>query len=830
MFTYADPRVCPSCREPLPQDVSPDHRCTTCDVLLGHPRAAEVFQALQRVDTLVERLRAASWAPAPVTVDTPAPQPAPQPSPPAPSYAAPPAGPVVPPLVVPPPRTGVRTSSVPAILLGLGALCLLVAAVIFLAVAWGWLGVGGRTAVLATLTAAAGGGGLVLRARGLRVSAEALVTVSLGLLVLDVLGAERAGWVGGSDGLEGAALTVTVGLVLAAAGSLLLLVDRRLAAPQVAVVLGLLVAQVALPETPVGHDLLVAALATVGFAALAVVVRATGHLAVLTWLAVAAATLTWLDLTLSALVGVVEVADADRLSVGGLWSSGNGIALLTAALLLLAPLAARRDEALLQVCTTATASMLTGLVALPVLDNGVTDVGAASLVAGGLWTAAAYAVPRRRLAVPVVPAALSLVPGAMIALALAAQALASALSPTGSLRLDPSDPVAAPWLLVPVVGAAVALVLVLVPGAARRALAVRVVPAALLLAAVATLALQPVPLWTVVAGLGLVGTAYAAEAQRRDEVGALVQALAACGVLVASLPVAAASTGLLLVPLALLTGVAGVTLLLGRFPTAAQVGGVLLPFSLAGLTWVLGDLAGLEASRAVPVLVVLAAVALARPQVELEAATGLAGAFAALAGIGLADDENLSLALHLTLAGALVVVHSLVHPSRRPLAWFGTALLVLATWVRLADLGVHAPEPYTLPTALLLVAVGLHRLRRDPASSTALTLLPGLLLATVPSFLQVLATDPVSLRAALLGVACLVLALGGAQLRWSAPLLVGSAVGGLLALLELAPYAAETPQWVLIALAGTALVVVGTTWERRVADLHRAAHFVGRLR
>ena len=74
------------------------------------------------------------------------------------------------------------------------------------------------------------------------------------------------------------------------------------------------------------------------------------------------------------------------------------------------------------------------------------------------------------------------------------------------------------------------------------------------------------------------------------------------------------------------------------------------------------------------------------------------------------------------------------------------------------------------------------------------------------------------------------LTVGGAQLRWSAPLLVGATTGGLLTLVELAPYAAETPQWVVIGLAGTVLVVVGTTWERRVVDLQRAATYVGRLR
>lgn len=827
MFTYADPRVCPSCREQLPQPVSAEHSCTTCGVSLGHPLAAAVFASLERTDTLVEQLRAvpvAAVASAPVRSPAPeiaAPTPFPRPFP----------GPVVPPLQMPA-RTGVRTSSVPAILLSLGALCLLVAAVAFLAVAWSWLGVGGRTTVLAGLTVATATGGLALQARGLRIAAESLVTVSLGMLVLDVLGAERAGWIGWidrADGLDGSGLALTIGLVLAIGGALLATGKERLLVPQVAAVTGLFVAQATLPSV-VGHDLVIAALATMAFVALVAAARQVGGLAPTAWVAAAAAVLTWLDLALSSIVGLDGLGELDTVTFQALWTSDNGLGLLTAALLLLAPLVVAHDESLLQVCATAAGIMLTGLAVLPVLDNGTTDVTLASLVAGGLWVAAAYAVPRARLAVPTVPAALSLLPGAFVAVTLAAQALESALTPTASLQLDPGEPVASSALLVPVVAAVVALVLVLVPSATRQAAFVRVALAAALLAGTATLALHPVALWTVVVALGLIGAAYVADALRRDDPGALVQLIASAALLLATIVVAAPSTGLLLVPLVLLGAGATATMLAGRFPSAEETGGLLLAPSLAGLTWVLGDLAGLDAYRAVPVLVVLAALALGRARLEVELPAAVAGAVAALAAVPIASDVTVSLALHLTLAGALVVGHSLVHPSRRPVAWIGTALLVLATWVRLADLGVSAPEAYTMPAAVLLLAVGLLRIRRDSDSSTALTLLPGLLLATVPSLLQVLGTDPVSLRAALLGIGCVALAVGGAQLRWSAPLLVGAVVGGLLALLELAPYAAQTPQWVVIGLAGTTLVVAGTTWERRLVDLHKATHYVGRLR
>ena len=133
-----------------------------------------------------------------------------------------------------------------------------------------------------------------------------------------------------------------------------------------------------------------------------------------------------------------------------------------------------------------------------------------------------------------------------------------------------------------------------------------------------------------------------------------------------------------------------------------------------------------------------------------------------------------------------------------------------------------APEPYTLPSAVALLVVGLLRLRRDPAVSTMRALGPGLALATVPSLLWVL-EDPLTLRAVLLGAGCLGLVLVGALLRWNAPLLVGATVGTLVVLREVAPYAVEVPQWILIGLAGTLLTVVGVTWERRLRDLQRPA-------
>ena len=87
----------------------------------------------------------------------------------------------------------------PAVLLGLGALCVIVAAVVFLAITWDRLGVGGRTAVLLALTATAAAlTGWFVRKR-LRGAAETLGVLTTALGAFDLLGARSAGWFGSPD-------------------------------------------------------------------------------------------------------------------------------------------------------------------------------------------------------------------------------------------------------------------------------------------------------------------------------------------------------------------------------------------------------------------------------------------------------------------------------------------------------------------------------------------------------------------------------------------------------------------------------------------------------
>ena len=819
MMRYADPSVCPDCRTQLPADPA---ACPVCALPLRGPLAASLFRTLTHADGLLTELRASQ-----VTVPATRAEAGPVGPTPPPASDDPAASPSGSPTVAR--RTGVRGASVASILLGLGALCLLVAAVIFLAVAWSWLGVGGRTTVLVGLTLTTGGVATWLGARGLRVAAESLMVVSLGLLTLDVAGADNAGWLGD---LTSFGFASALGATLLAASVALLFVRRPLVAPQVVAVLGL----AALAGGVLGnstHDQVVTTVAVLGYAGLAGLGRLR-RLAVLPWAALVGAAGWWLALLALAL----DDATGDRAGQTTAFSlllQGHRLGLLVAAALLLIPLLFTRSTPLRQVGLGACASLVTVTVGLPGPDDGATRSAVLVLVLLVLWSGALAAVPESWRRPTLAPVAVCAVPVAAVAAALMGVAVDNAsdvgapFSRAVGVHLHDVAPPVDPSLLVPCVLGLLLAIAVAVPAPARRAW-----PAAagvMVLAGIGTLALHPVPLWTVTTALGLTALALAGYALRRSD--PLGSWEAAAG------SVLAGTAALAALPSAVLTSTSLAVLVLGaaavawrgRFPESAVGAWLVLPPATAGLIWSVSEVAGLgEAYRATPVLLVLAAMAVLRPRAEVELTAGLAGLLAAVTSVGAASDPVTSLAFHLTLAGALVTTSALVNPSRRSLGWVGGALLAAATWVRFVEIGVHSPEAYTLPSAVALLLVGLRRLSVDPSTPTLRALTPGLVLATTPSLLWVIGDDAVSLRAALLGLGCLGLVMLGVRLRWNAPLLVGSSVGALLVLRELAPYAGHTPQWVLIGFAGTVLTLVGITWERRMLELRHAASYLDRLR
>lgn len=186
------------------------------------------------------------------------------------------------------------------------------------------------------------------------------------------------------------------------------------------------------------------------------------------------------------------------------------------------------------------------------------------------------------------------------------------------------------------------------------------------------------------------------------------------------------------------------------------------------------------------------------------------------------------LSILLTLAGAAVSAHAIAHHERRWLGWAGASLATIALWIRLADTSVTTWEYYTLPPAIALVAFGVVKLRLDREVASLPVLGPGVFLALIPSVPAAL-QDPVSMRTAVLGIACLVFILGGAWLRWAAPLVGGALVASVLALAQM-PSAQTLQQWWVLGAAGLLLLFLGITWEARLHDLRRATAYVRGLR
>ncbi len=822
MPRFADPSRCPDCGLSLPPDPL---TCPTCSLPLQGPLASELLVTLGRADQLLVQLRASAPALVGAAVGGPA-APVTGPAGPAPSRTSDlPAYPSAP---RPPVRTGLTAASVPKILLGLGALALLVAAVIFLSVAWSALGVGGRTAVLVAFTLASGALGLELHRRDLKVAGEALLTVSLGLLTLDVVGAADAGWLG--DLGDGGLLVAVGGALLAVTGALLG-AGRRLVTAQVVAPLGLVLVGLgllaSLDTPPVLAVTGICAVVVVAAVALAYAGRRR-QLTPLLWAGLAAAALWWSGLVLGGLVTAAEHA-----SLRGLWAEGHSYPLLVGAALALLPvvLAPTRAEVVLGARATAAVVGTVGL-GMVVTDDGSSVLLGASLVAALAWTAASLAGQRAKEVARFPWAAAALCAGVLGAqqLSVAVARLLSVGEPytrAAGVRLDPRDPVLAqPFLLVPAVAVLVAGALVLFVGAAlRRRLLVPVTVLALVVAGVATLALYPLPLAAPVAALALAGLALAAVGRHRS---GLVEPVAA-QVLGTLALLVALPNGTLAAAAALVLAATAVVVMWGGREAGA---GVVLPGAIAAGLWSAFEAADLaEVHRAVPILVATGLLALWRHRDETDASFAVVAVAVTTASTSYADRPLTALAVDLTVTGALVVVAGLVHEDRRLYLRIGALVLAAATWARLADVGVTAPEAYTLPLAVALTLIGVRRLQREPGIATAPVLAPGLVLATVPSLLWVLVLeDPVTLRAALLGLSCLALLFAGTRLRWNAPVVVGAVAGLLLLLRELAPVVAETPQWVVIALAGVALTVVGVTWERRLRDVQSATAYLERLR
>ncbi len=797
-----------------------------------------LFQLLTDADSLIAQIRSRPAAPAPAPL-------AHQPMPRADSG---PAG-----------RRGLRLSLVPKLLLGLGALCVLVAAALFLPFAWELLGVVGRTVVLILLTVAAGFGAHAAGTRSLRATSEALGVVALGLLAFDLLGARSAGWL---DAPSGPGFAALVGGVLISAGTAMTLWLRRtrvaaFVGGEVAAGLGSLVLLmgVAAQQWGTAGQRLAVVVPIIGALTVASArLRRPGpgprSMQVATLAHGVVALVSWLALVLAGLGALVDVGLGDgALTWTSLWPTGAGLTLVLAGLYAAVPAAVGSLAQGVRVAALATA-VLPWTVALtaPAYDEGPDArlLAVLAVLLAGLAVTQVAPRPWRNAAVPTGAVAAIAVSALVAPLAVTAVATFAetavptwAGSPGG--RAVPSvgaDDLGSPWLL-PLVVAALSLSVLLLARSERAELELRpyaaLAAALLLLAVVGALLLLGALVW-ILLGILLVGAAGAgllAWVGPRWEWHVIAVSLAAVALVLSWYDE-------VLTLAAVLTLLVVASLHHARGPVPArQVAGLLLGPLLAGAWWAGGAIIDAPPEwTALGALLVLGAGLLARGL--LEERTGIGGvevgtALAALATAALGLDRAPQvqaltwLAVYLTVAGTVATVAALTRPDRRWLGWLGGVLLAGATWARLGDVGVTTPEAYTLPAAVALLVTGWWHTRRDLTASTLAAWGPGMALALTPSLLWSLA-DPLSWRALILGAACLALVLVGAGQRLAAPLVWGSAVGATLVLWEVVPPAFEMSAWLVIGVAGAALLIIGASWDARLRDTRTAWGYVRRLR
>lgn len=766
---------CPDCGAPL---VAADS-CTSCGLRLRGPLAQRLWWVDQQLAALTaERLsllaRLRSGA-----VEAPAAAPV--------AWSA------------PAPRRETTPHSAQTTLLGLGALLLAAAVLVFAAVTYSHLGAGGRALVLVTLTALAGAGATVLARRSLPDSAEAVGAVALVLAVADAWAVRRAGlasdvgpaaYAAAASGvlavLAGAwaavtPLRVTQGATVVLAQGLVVLELQAHHGPaaRVSLVLALLAAvdlvawRLPLPTvsrwTAAGFGGLWAGLAVVA-SAQSFVDREPSGCAGLLVLAGVAAYLAWERVVLAAAaVPVLAAAAAFVASNPSLTDAQRPLVLSAAALLSLQACALLKDrtEAVLGALAVAAGAVL------------VEALGVVEAVGGPFtWLSDQAWTFRGRSARDAVAVGAHW-DGTIVTVVVVAAAAAAALA--AGLLLDRTEDAALPaGLLLGIAGVALPL------GLAtdyRTAIVVQLVLGVALCGIGAR--------WTgfVPGGLAVLGVATSWSLAQQDTT-------------LVAVAVSAVVVGLLSLRLGSLTGAA---LLLAGGEVAAvgaaqdlhveQVGATLLVVmaAAAGLSAVVRDVRRWSAETAATALG-LAAVVLAAT-----------------------DPGWLSWAL---AAWGLAALGVAVQPDRRLVGYAGALLLSASSWVRLADAHVHAPEPYVLPLAVMTLVIGYVRRRTTPGLGSLEAYGAGLSLAFLPSVVASL-DDTSSFRALLVLLAACAVVLVGAQRRLRAPLLVGSAAAAVEAVHLVAPYAAALPRWLVLAAAGAALVGVGATYEQRLRDVYR---------
>ncbi|MFG3339865.1 SCO7613 C-terminal domain-containing membrane protein [Glycomyces sp. NPDC048151] len=213
-------------------------------------------------------------------------------------------------------------------------------------------------------------------------------------------------------------------------------------------------------------------------------------------------------------------------------------------------------------------------------------------------------------------------------------------------------------------------------------------------------------------------------------------------------------------------------------------------------------------------------------------AHGAIGAYLVwLTAPSLLDGVNLYAPLAFLAYAAALAVASLASEHGRVGYAFGSCAAATAAQLLLtAYSGTDTVEYYTGPPALLLLAVGLWLLRRNPATGSWAALAPALVLGFGPSLALALGTDGEPWRRIAVGAAALAVLLLGANRRWQAPLVLAAVVLAVLAVNEIVLVWSLVPKWAPLSVGGAILIAAGATLEQRRRDLARLSRSLKAMR
>jgi hypothetical protein len=272
----------------------------------------------------------------------------------------------------------------------------------------------------------------------------------------------------------------------------------------------------------------------------------------------------------------------------------------------------------------------------------------------------------------------------------------------------------------------------------------------------------------------------------------------------ASLP--ATEVGLVAVVVAVLSILDAVRL---RRPEVALGASVAVPVAVGSLS----HAAGLSLPSTGVALTVAAAVV-----AGLGSQLGRRWSHPVLAAVGLAIGSGLTLASAdaTATADALIVTGGIglaaaIAAGRLDGVYGSGAVITGGTWLRLADGGVGASEPYLLPVCALLLIAGLRARSIGTSSWIAYGPLVGLLGGS--ALLERMAGGP-GWHALVGGAVGILAVVAGGAWRLAAPLLLGSGLLVALVAFETLAITSGFPTWVWLGLGGSALLAAGVAMER----------------